>query len=253
MTKKAAAGADSIAAAFLSAAAYLRDHADPVAAPQRKRYLKSPYDMLGCSVPTIRTAAKNISRACPEPGLEELITAMEKSWASRVHEDRLLAAYSAQYYRDRFALIHVEGLFKNWLIDSHNWDFVDTICSDTVGRIALNHPQIWKEIESWSKHDWVWLRRASLVCHLPTLRKDSLREELQLDQIHRTIDRLVDEQEFFIRKAIGWILREMSKKYLDETVALIEDFGPRASGLTIREATKHMPDELGKSLRAKYL
>jgi len=53
------------------------------------------------------------------------------------------------------------------------------------------------------------LRPASLACNLPTLRKDATREELRLDQIRRTIDRLLDEKEFFIRKTIRWILREM--------------------------------------------
>ncbi len=82
-------------------------------------------------------------------------------------------------------------------------------CSNTVGQIAPNHSKAWQAIETWLPHDWTWLRRASLACNPPTLRKDAAREELRLDQIRRTIDRLLDEKEFFIRKTIRWILREM--------------------------------------------
>tara|TARA_B100000315_G_scaffold239689_1_gene258776 strand:- start:1568 stop:2263 length:696 start_codon:yes stop_codon:yes gene_type:complete len=230
------AGSSEIDLALTAAAEFLRQKADPEKAFERKRYLKSPYDMLGCTVPTIRTAAKKVKRACPEPPLDELIQALNDYYSKNCHEDRLLANFAATHYVEMFDDSHVSGMFKDWLLDSHNWDFVDGICTWVVGRIALTYPDAYQEIESWTVHEWMWLRRASVLCHLPAIGAGTLR----VDQLKRSIDLLIEEKEFFIRKVIGWVLRELSKHDPILAELIIDEFRDRASGLTLREATKYL-------------
>ena len=222
--------------ALTAAADYLRQKGNPEDAFERKRYLKSPYEMLGCNMGSIRTAAKKVKRACPEPPLNELIPALNAYYAKNVHEDRMLANIAITHYVDMLDASHVSGFLKDWLLDSHNWDFVDGLCTWVIGKIALTHPEAYKEIESWTVHEWMWLRRASILCHLPAIRDGSLRD----DQLKFSIDLLIEEKEFFIRKVIGWVLRELSKHDPMLAQEIVDEFKDRASKFMLREATKYL-------------
>ena len=230
------AGSSDIDLALTAAADYLRQKGNPEDAFERKRYLKSPYEMLGCNMGSIRTAAKKVKRACPEPPLNELIPALSAYYAKNVHEDRMLANIAITHYVDMLDASHVSGFLKDWLLDSHNWDFVDGLCTWVIGKITLTHPEAYKEIESWTVHEWMWLRRASILCHLPAIRDGSLR----VGQLKYSIDLLIEEKEFFIRKVIGWVLRELSKHDPMLAQEIVDKFKDRASKLTLREATKYL-------------
>ena len=229
-------GSSDIDLALTAAADYLQQKGNPEDAFERKRYLKSPYEMLGCNMGSIRTAAKKVKRACPEPPLNELIPALNAYYAKNVHEDRMLANIAITHYVDMLDASHVSGFLKDWLLDSHNWDFVDGLCTWVIGKIALAHPEAYKEIESWTVHEWMWLRRASILCHLPAIRDGSLR----VGQLKYSIDLLIEEKEFFIRKVIGWVLRELSKHDPMLAQEIVEEFKDRTSKLTLREATKYL-------------
>ena len=230
------AGSSDIDLALTAAADYLRQKGNPEDAFERKRYLKSPYEMLGCNMGSIWTAAKKVKRACPEPPLNELIPALSAYYAKNVHEERMLANIAITHYVDMLDASHVSGFLKDWLLDSHNWDFVDGLCTWVIGKIALAHPEAYKEIESWTVHEWMWLRRASILCHLPAIRDGSLR----VGQLKYSIDLLIEEKEFFIRKVIGWVLRELSKHDPMLAQEIVEEFKDRTSKLTLREATKYL-------------
>ncbi|MAF49143.1 MAG: DNA alkylation repair protein [Rhodospirillales bacterium] len=230
-------GAKDLRAAIRGARSHLREHADAAAAPQRKRYLKSPFRVLGARVPDMRKAAKLAKGAAAAADMEVLEAGLAGLWKSNIHEDRMLAIFIAENVRGRFDAGHVSGLFKAWLLDSSNWDFVDSICNGLIGPIAEANPIAWSEIESWAGHDWMWLRRAAIVAQIPAAR----RLAFDAERLERTIDALIDEHQFFIAKAIGWVLREISKKDPDAAEKLIRRFHHRAAKLTIREATKRLP------------
>jgi len=211
--------------------------ADPADAAERKRYLKSPYTVLGCKVPEIRKVARRTAKACPASTADDVAGACLLLYQSDVHEERLLGALLAESYRHLLDAQHVKGFLKDMLLDSHNWDFVDAISTGVIGWIVLDHPDAWREIDRWKTDDWMWLRRASLVSHLVAVRKD----QIQTDQLRAAIDQLVEEKEFFIRKAIGWVLRDMSRYRPDLCIHLVEEFAQRMSTLTFREATKRLP------------
>ncbi len=215
----------------------LRAHADPVKAPGRKNYLKTDLDVLGCGVPDVRRAAKSVKRAVRNPQTPDLTRALDAVWPSTVHDDRLLVIFVAQQFNERFDASHVGGMFCDWIRDSHTWDVVDAICTFVVGHVAVAHPEAWREIARWTNDDWMWLRRASLLCHIPAIRADALR----LDQLRESCAALIDEKEFFIRKAIGWTIRELSDADAKTAEKLILELGPRMSGLTYREATRKLP------------
>ncbi|MDP6174525.1 MAG: DNA alkylation repair protein, partial [Rhodospirillales bacterium] len=226
-----------ISASLAGAAGDLRLDADPAAAPIRKRYLKSPFIMLGCKVPAIRARARAVARAHPQPPMAELLAALTGTWDSDVHEERLLAVFTAQNYRDMFTTDHVAGLLKTWLKESSNWDFVDAIATGIAGQVGLAHAPAWKEIESWAHDPWLWLRRASLLAHIPAMRESRLEKA----RFRRTCQALAAEREFFVEKALGWALRELGKKDAAFSETVLLELGGSTAPLTRREATRRLP------------
>ncbi|TDM49178.1 DNA alkylation repair protein [Macrococcoides goetzii] len=99
-------------------------------------------------------------------------------------------------------LDYIEGL-----LTTHSWwDSVDTIAPNIVGAIVLRERNIGEQkMREWNRSDNFWLKRASLLHQLKY--KDKMNEALLTEFILHT----KDEREFFIRKAIGWLLREYSK------------------------------------------
>jgi 3-methyladenine DNA glycosylase AlkD len=224
-------------AAVQAAATSLREQADPVAACGRKAYLKTSLEVLGCTVPTVRAAAKAAWHAHQTAERTMLIGPLDLLWTSPVHDDRVLAMALAQLFRDRFTTTDVAGPFARWLRDCQTWDLTDGLSTDVVGWIALRDPDAWPVIAGWTSDEWMWRRRASVLAHIPAIRRGALRVE----QFRDSCITLVDEREFFIRKAIGWALRELATRDPDMTERLLLDFGNRASGLTLREATRRLP------------
>jgi len=93
----------------------------------------------------------------------------------------------------------------------------------------------------------LWICRASLLAELQPLRKGG-----DLGPFLRRADAMLDEKEFFIRKAIGWVLREVGKRRPEEVVAWVAPRTHRASGVTMREAVKYLPKADAERLMAAY-
>ena len=226
-----------IATAITAASVFLRAHADRSSAPTRKAYLKTPLKVLGCGVPVVNAAAQTVRRAHPAPDPAVLPDALEDLWSSMVHEDRLLAIALAAYYHRQFDPRQVDTLFGRWLGDCQSWDHVDTLSTRVVGRIALRDAKAWPVIGRWAEDPWMWRRRAAVLSHLPAIRQRKLRQDL----FRATCERLIGDPEVFIRKAIGWALRELSIKDLALAEAMVLELGPQAASLTLREAVRRMP------------
>jgi 3-methyladenine DNA glycosylase AlkD len=117
------------------------------------------------------------------------------------------------------------------------WAHVDFLVTKVIDPVLAGHPSLPKHVRAWARDPDFWIRRVALLSQLTALRRGAgdfvLFAEVAVP--------MLEEKEFFIRKAIGWVLREVSKK----RPALVRDFlvehGARASGVTWREATKYLP------------
>jgi 3-methyladenine DNA glycosylase AlkD len=102
-------------------------------------------------------------------------------------------------------------------------------------------------LDRWATDPDFWVRRASLLAELRSLKAGA-----DMRPFLRRADRMLDEKEFFIRKAIGWVLREVGKKRPDEVVAWLAPRTGRTSGVTIREAVRYLPEAERDRLMAAY-
>jgi 3-methyladenine DNA glycosylase AlkD len=130
---------------------------------------------------------------------------------------------------------------------SRTWALVDGLASSVVGPLVERQPELAATLDRWAADEDIWVRRSALLALLLPLR----RGEGDFERFSRYADAMLAEREFFIRKAIGWVLRETSKKSPELVYDWIRDRAARASGVTIREAVKYISEEQREDVLAR--
>ncbi len=226
----------------------LRAAGTPERAAQERAYLKSELTHYGTSVPATRAVAKGFRRRHPELSHDELVALVEALWAEPVHERRSACVELLDLYG------HVLGpgdivLLERLLRASRTWALVDSLAASVVGPLVEHHPaELGEVLDRWAADGDFWIRRSALLALLIPLRQGGG----DFDRFGRYADAMLDEREFFIRKAIGWVLRDTARRRPDLVVEWLLPRVARASGVTLREAVKPLsPDQraaiLGRS------
>jgi 3-methyladenine DNA glycosylase AlkD len=202
-------------------------------AEHERAYLKSGLRHYGTSVPAIRTIARATARQHPGMTHDQLVALIEALWTTRVHECRMACVELLVLHLDRLGPADAP-LLERLLRESLTWALVDGLSVSVVGTLVERHPELTPVLDRWAVDDDVWLRRSALLALLVPLRQGGG----DFDRFGRYADAMLDEREFFIRKAIGWVLRETARKRPDLVYDWLLPRAARASGVTIREAIK---------------
>ncbi len=219
----------------------------PERAVQEKRYLKSDLTFLGATVWQIRAEVKAAARAGPDLDHDRLLALVDALWSRPVFERRMAATVLLELRTD---LLTVDDLplVERLLRESHTWALVDGLAVDVVGAVLAADPdRTVTVLDRWSSDDDFWIRRSALLAWLRPLRHGA-----PLDRFLGYADGMLEEKEFFIRKAIGWVLREVGKRRPEEVSRWLAPRTHRASGVTMREATKYLPDPDRERLMLAY-
>jgi 3-methyladenine DNA glycosylase AlkD len=225
----------------------LRALGTPERAAQEKRYLKSELEFLGASY--WQTGAQIKAWAREHPGLEhaDLVALVEALWSKPIFERRAAATMLFERFPGLLSPADLP-LIERLLRESLTWALVDGLAAEVVGGILVAHPaEVTPVMDRWAADPEFWIRRSSLLAELRPLRAGA-----DLAPFLRRADAMLDEKEFFIRKAIGWVLREVGKKRPAEVVAWLAPRTQRASGVTMREAVRYLPAADGDRLMAAY-
>lgn len=215
--------------------ATLRALGDPNRAEGEKRYLKSDLDFLGVGTPGLRAAVRNWLAEHPDLNRARLLRLVEALWGTRLHE---LRVFGIELLRARFSFLRSEDidLLEDLLRRSGTWAYVDSIAVHLVGPLVERDPALSDDLDRWVKDKDFWIRRSALLALLLPLR----RGEGDWPRFVRYADALIEEKEFFIRKAIGWVLREVAKKHPERVRKFLRDREGRVSGVTRREAERYI-------------
>jgi len=213
----------------------LKEHADAERAIQEKKYLKSPFKFFGTSLPLADDIAKGFRRSNKDAGRDYVFALAERLWSSDYHDEKRLGLRILQYYPEYIEFAMMPMLAK-MLMQSSGWDFIDDISIHLVGTVLGKDKKAYAYLEKWSELDNFWMRRASLVSQILLFRNGNGDKKL----FFSFAEKMIQEKEFFIRKAIGWCLREMSKANPDEAFDFLMKIKGRASGLTLREGAKRL-------------
>ncbi len=219
-----------------SVIAALRDAADPVRAPQQQAYMKSDMPYFGVSVPDCRRIAAAVFRAHPLPDARAWEAAILDLWRRAGHREERYAAIGLLHFKRYAAWLEPARLpmVEEMVVTGAWWDYVDAIAGRGMGTMLAAHPRPVKAaLREWAKDDDIWKRRTAILAQLKA--KGETDTALLADAIRPSIG----DPEFFLRKGIGWALREYSKTDPAWVSAFVEAH-PGLSVLSRREALKHL-------------
>jgi 3-methyladenine DNA glycosylase AlkD len=232
--------------------AELRAAGSPERAVKEKAYLKSPLDFAGASLPAIRDCAKQVRRDHPDLSGSDALALADELWSSRLLERRMVAVVLLELFVARLAPADLEHL-ERFVRDSYTWALVDGLAGDVAASINAAYPRdatVDAVVRRWAGDDDFWVRRSALLAHLKTLGSRGSFEGW--DRFCGFADAMLDERQFFIRKVIGWVLREASKTHPDLVAEWLRPRVERISGVTIREAVRYLSGADRDALLAAY-
>ncbi len=208
--------------------------AEPERVPAMQAYMKTTMPLYGVSSPARRQVARRLREECPPSSAAEYRAQVEDLWALAHREEKYLAIDVAQVHR-RFITFEQLGLYERMIREGGWWDFVDEIAAHLVGRLVLDdRVRMRPVLERWIDDPDLWIRRTAILSQL--LHKDRTDAAMLFDFCARR----AGEKEFFIRKAIGWALRQYARTDPEAVREFVASHTDSLSGLSIREATKHL-------------
>ncbi len=208
-----------------------RQRRDPDRAAAMSRYMRGRFSFFGISVPAQRRIAREAIADLEPPGERDLLDLALRCWTPEEREWQQLGCWYLARYVSAFsagALPVVERLIttKSW------WDTVDDLASHTVGPLVAAQPRLAGEMDRWAGQADIWLARAAILHQL------RFKERTDAARLFRHCELRAADPEFFVRKAIGWALREYSKTDPAAVRGFVAGHRDELSALSAREATR---------------
>lgn len=214
-------------------------NANPDVAEPQQAYMKSEIPYYGLKAADVRRLMKPLLKLHTLQSAEEWELAIRTLWDTVTHREQWYAALSiARYgrYRDYRSSLDALPLYDHMIRNGAWWDVCDEIAHHLVGEVLMAHRQEVSEImRSWSTDEHLWIRRCSI------LSQNTHRNKTDSELLRDCILPSIDDTDFFSRKAIGWALRDYSRINPAWVVSFVNEFEDRLSGLSKREALKHIP------------
>ena len=219
----------------------LRAAGDPVRAAAQQAYMKSAMPYWGVTAPQLRTVLRPVLVGYVPAGAAEWRSDVRSVWDAATHREERYAALAlarhriARPWQDVVAL----DLYHHLVVTGAWWDVVDEIAGHLVGAVLAGHRETATPImRAWMVDDDLWLRRTVILAQLRH------RADTDTTLLHDAIAANAGDTSFWIRKAIGWALREHARTdpawVRAEVVRLDASPGSGVSPLSLREALKHL-------------
>ena len=217
----------------------------PQRAAAERAYLKSTLRHLGAPVPAVRRVVRNWVRHHPAVVHDDLFAIADALWAEPVHERRLAAIELLQAMPRRITADDLPWLDQH-LRDCHTWALVDPLAGLVVADLAAREPDpVMPMLDEWVTDPDFWIRRSALLALRSAVRRGD-----QLDRLFAYAETLLPDQEFFVRKAVGWVLREVAPRHPREVSLWLREHIDEISLITLREPLRKLAD--GDEIRALY-
>jgi 3-methyladenine DNA glycosylase AlkD len=207
-------------------------HANPEVAPFMSKYMKNKFDYLGINTPLRRELIKSFLLEIKSMDKKIVFEVANLLWQKREREYQYIAMEALLSKLKQFEKGDI-AFFEQIIIQKSWWDTIDVISPKLAGAYFKMYPEdIIPTIQSWIISDNIWLQRSAILFQL---KYKSETDTVLLSQI---IHRLNGGKEFFINKAIGWILREYGKTDSQWVKNFCRD--NELSNLTRKEALRRM-------------
>ncbi len=218
--------------------------ADPKKAESSRRFFKEPIHPLGVDAPALHRVEKEVyARVKKEWSADDAIRFCDALLRESHEEPRLLGYLVVGKFANELTPAHLPRI-RRWLDRScTNWAAVDTLAPSVLSRLLDNHPEVIPQIAAWTEDRNLWVRRAAPVSFVLHARKGK-----HLAMAYRIAERLFDDTEDLMHKAVGWLLREAGKTDMPRLERFLLKHGPRIPRTTLRYAIERFPEKKRKAL-----
>jgi 3-methyladenine DNA glycosylase AlkD len=216
--------------------AALEKAADPIKAPKMQAYMKSTMPYRGVSSPEQKAIWKEVFATHPLSSSKEWQQVALALWREAAFREERYGAIALTGHRQYSAHRTMASvpMFEEMIVSGAWWDFVDAIAGRQLGEILRAEPsRMSKLMRRWSRDPDMWKRRSSILCQL------MFKRDTDLKLLYDCIEPNLDDKQFFIRKAIGWALRQYAWTDPREVKNYVKANKSRLSGLSVREALKN--------------
>ena len=217
-------------------------------AEKSRVYHGSAVPHLGLAVPAQRAALRERYRFSGLPITEQL-PIWDAVWRQgRYYETKCQALYYCGALRKPDDLVRAWPIVLPWIELVDNWDSSDELSAIYSRILEVMPEKVYPVLCDWNQSSNPWKRRQSVLALLYYSR--SRRSVLPASKVFPLIERLVDDKDRFVQKAVGWTLREAQAPYPEETAAFIERFAPRLAAFAFTEAAGKLPPAVCARLKA---
>ncbi|MGY0022417.1 DNA alkylation repair protein [Streptomyces sp. cg35] len=207
--------------------------ADPERAAQMRAYMKDVAPFLGLTSPVRRELSKAVLEGTPRPDEADLTAVALRCWAL---PEREYAYFAVDWLRR-----HVRRLSSGFLPVARQlvttvpwWDTVDALAAHVVGGLVAADAKLTADMDAWIEDPDLWVARTALLHQL------RYKESTDADRLFAYCLRQAGHPDFFIRKAIGWSLREYAKTDADAVRSFVAAHRGELAPLSVREALKNV-------------
>lgn len=207
--------------------------ADPARVVPMTAYMKNQFQFLGVPTPLRRATIKPLVQSLKGTSAEHLLDCARALFASPYRECHYAACGVLRAHIQTLNLSHLPVLYA--LVQTHSWwDSVDSLAPN-IGRIVRAEQAAGQVMmDALITHDNMWMRRVALIHQL------GWRGDTDTARLYRYALALGHEKEFFIRKAIGWALRDYARHDAEGVRAFLQKHRNDLAPLSVREAGKHL-------------
>ena len=208
--------------------------ANPDDAPAMQAYMKSEMPFYGVKSPVQKQINSKLLKEFPITTLDEYSRIIRELWNASYREERYTAIAFARSHK-KWCILEALPVYRMMIETGAWWDYVDTIAIHLIGDLLWKYPSDMKaELHRWIRDEHLWIRRSAVLAQ--NRYKDETDEGMLFDFCRLCME----EKTFWMRKAIGWALRDYSKTKPASVRQFVEENRERMSKVTLREAVKYI-------------
>ena len=205
---------------------------DPEAAVAMRAYMRDQFDFVGIQSAARTAIARDAFAGLGRPTADDVLAFAHESWARPERDHQYVAARLLRRHVTLLDATAIDDL-RTLTITKSWWDTVDELSRNVVGPLVLAHPELVEVMDRWIDDDDLWLARTAI------LHQGTSKAATDADRLFRYCLRRAADTEFFLRKAIGWALRDYSKVDQAAVRAFVAAHDAELSGLSKREALRY--------------
>jgi 3-methyladenine DNA glycosylase AlkD len=214
----------------------LAELGDPRKAPEMQRYMKSELPYRGVAAPERKAMAKRLFATHVLESRSELCATALTLWREAEYREERYVAIDLTAYR-RYAEWQTPELlpvYEEMIVTGAWWDYVDEVANRRIGPLLSAYPaELTPVMHAWATDTDLWKRRTSIICQL------MFKSATDTGLLTAAIEANIGDRDFFIRKGIGWALRQFARTEPGWVRSFV-DTHPELSPLSVREAVKHL-------------